>query len=220
MPSIQEKFVAALVENQADFRVDLNEEKHLTLGVYFELVQTWNKRLHLVAPCSPEEFAVRHILESLVLLEHLPENAKLVDLGAGAGLPSIPCLISREDLHGTLVESSPKKVIFLREAAAKLGLQNRVTCLNMRFEDVPPPEGAFIACRALDKFVEKLPEIISWAQKAEKLLLFGGEKIRDELNRLGLKFNEMLIPVSEQRFVFEVSTKLEAAAAENDFQKK
>ena len=69
-------------------------EEGATLADYYELVQANNPLLHLVAPSSPEEFAVRHVLESLALLKFLPERAKFADVGAGAGLPSIPCLIA------------------------------------------------------------------------------------------------------------------------------
>ena len=52
----------------------------------------------------------------LVLLKHLPANAKVVEVGAGAGLPIIPCLIVRPDLEAVLIEASKKKSVFLREA--------------------------------------------------------------------------------------------------------
>lgn len=206
MPFAKQEFLAALAANQNAFGIDLNEEKLSALGEFYELVQVWNKCLHLVAPCAAEEFAVRHALESLYLLKFLPANAGLVDCGAGAGLPSIPCLIVRPDLYGTLVESSPKKHIFLREAVVKLGLQSRATCLNVRFEHVPPPERAFISCRALDKFTEKLPEIAAWAREAERLLLFGGTAVRAEIEKLDLKFSENLIPMSERRFLFVIES--------------
>ena len=52
------------------------------------------------------------MLESLMLLKHLPSDAKIADIGSGAGLPIIPCLIARPDLHATLIESSQKKSVF------------------------------------------------------------------------------------------------------------
>ena len=82
------------------------------LGAFYSLLTHWNDRLHLVAPCSPEEFATRHVLESLMLLKHLPQDAKIADIGSGAGLPIIPCLLARPDLQATLIESSQKKSVF------------------------------------------------------------------------------------------------------------
>ncbi|HEX8399783.1 MAG TPA: 16S rRNA (guanine(527)-N(7))-methyltransferase RsmG, partial [Pyrinomonadaceae bacterium] len=202
----KQEFIIALKENQQIFRVDLDEKITTDLAGYYELVEKWNPRLHLVAPCSAEEFAVRHVLESLAILEFLPENAELIDVGTGAGLPSIPCLLARADLRGTLIESNTKKAVFLREALSKLNLQTRGEVLNSRFEQTAAPAG-FVTSRALDKFVEKLPEIAHWARRCEKLLLFGGEKVRDKLTELGLDFATKLIPDSERRFVFVVEPK-------------
>src|SRR5262245_63592218 len=102
------EFISAIRSNQAAFGIAISEEAIERLADYFELVQAGNPLLHLVAPCSAEEFATRHILESLTLLEHLPPNARFADVGAGAGLPSIPCLIARDDLRATLIESKEK----------------------------------------------------------------------------------------------------------------
>src|SRR5215510_13790978 len=142
-------FQAALSANAAAFDVELSPETQSRLADYYDLLNRWNARLHLVAPCSPEEFATRHVLESLMLLQHLPQNAKIADIGSGAGLPIIPCLIARPDLQATLIESSPKKSVFLREASNQLGLKS--TVIAKPFEEVQPPDVSFVTCRALDQ---------------------------------------------------------------------
>src|SRR6185503_20249093 len=119
--------------------------------------------------CATEEFAIRHVLESLMLLKHLPDGAKIADIGSGAGLPIIPCLIARPDLHATLIESSQKKSVFLREVMNQLGLEASV--IAKRFEDVPGPDVSFVTCRALDQFTEKVHTIIRWAPPGSTLLL-------------------------------------------------
>ncbi|HEX8249971.1 MAG TPA: RsmG family class I SAM-dependent methyltransferase, partial [Pyrinomonadaceae bacterium] len=150
---------------------------------------------------SAEEFAVRHILESLTLLEFLPQRARLADVGAGAGLPSLPCLLAREDLYGFLIESKIKKAQFLEEALAKFNLARRARVLNRQFEEIEKPGAAFVTCRALDKFIPKLPKILKWS-RGSSLLLFGGNSLRDELEKHNVKFREKLMPLSEQRFLF------------------
>ncbi|MDQ4123333.1 MAG: class I SAM-dependent methyltransferase [Acidobacteriota bacterium] len=198
-------FIQAIEKHQTTFGFDFTAAQISDFLDYYGLVEKWNPRLHLVAPCSAEEFAVRHILESLTILDFLPENVELTDVGTGAGLPSIPCLLARRDLRGTLIESNTKKAVFLREALSNFNLQTRTKVLNLRFEQTDEPKG-FVTSRALDKFVEKLPEIVVWARKAEKLLLFGGEKVRDKLIELQLDFRPKLIPSSEQRYVFIVDS--------------
>ena len=194
------EFEQALVSNMASFDLDLSPETVTQLGEYYSLLTRWNDRLHLVAPCPPEEFAVRHVLESLLLLRYLPSNATVVDIGSGGGLPIIPCLIARPDLEATLIESSQKKVVFLREASNHLGL--RTTIVARPFEDVTAPNVSFVTCRALDQFMRKLPAIVNWAPQGSKLLLFGGESLRDQLKRANVNFEQFLIPRSEKRYLF------------------
>ncbi len=179
------------------FELELSTEALAGLSAYYSLLTRWNDRLHLVAPCSPEEFATRHLLESLMLLKHLPQDAKIADIGSGAGLPIIPCLIVRPDLHATLIESSQKKSVFLREALKTAG--RKATVVTRRFEDVEAPPISFVTCRALDQFTEKVPAIIQWAPRGSSLLLFGGETLRQKLSK---ETQEYKIPLSEQRFLF------------------
>src|SRR5215212_10082513 len=87
------EFDKALAEQAPRWGFELSGAALARLGDYFELLAAWNKRLHLVAPCPPEEFATRHVLESLVALPFIPEGATLLDVGSGAGLPAIPCLV-------------------------------------------------------------------------------------------------------------------------------
>jgi 16S rRNA (guanine527-N7)-methyltransferase len=191
-------FEQSLVANMSSFDLDLPAETVTRLGEYYSLLTRWNDRLHLVAPCSPEEFAVRHILESLMLLKHLPQNATIADIGSGGGLPIIPCLIVRPDLQATLIESSQKKSVFLREATRRF----QATIIARPFEQIDPPPVDFITCRALDQFMQKLPALIEWAPQGSTLLLFGGETLREELQKANVNSEAFLIPQSEKRFLF------------------
>lgn len=193
-------FEQSLISNMGSFDLDLSAETVTLLGEYYSLLTRWNDRLHLVAPCSPEQFAVRHLLESLLLLKHLPQNACVADIGSGGGLPIIPCLIARPDLEATLIESSQKKVVFLREASKHFDLHT--TIVARPFEDVPAPPVSFVTCRALDQFMRKLPALINWAPRGSTLLLFGGETLGDQLRRSNVNFEQLLIPQSEKRYLF------------------
>ena len=203
MASEMDRFEQSLISHMGEFNLDLPAETVTQLGEYYSLLTRWNDRLHLVAPCSPEEFATRHVLESLLLLKHLPDGAKIADIGSGAGLPIIPCLIARPDLQATLIESSQKKSVFLREALNQLGRPS--TIIPKSFEDVTLPDASFVTCRALDQFLKKVSILLNWAPGGSTLLLYGGESLREQLQRTNANFKEFLIPRSEQRFLFVVS---------------
>lgn len=202
MNDSRRQFINALEANQQSFDISLSAEKQNELADYYEFVQKHNEILHLVAPSSPETFAVRHVLESLYLQKFLPKDAKFVDLGTGAGLPSIPCLLLREDLRGILIESKLKKVDFLAQVLEECHLENRTEIFNRQFEELAKPDDVrFVTCRALDKFTQKLPKILKWSKKC-KLLLFSGNNLSEELAKHGVKFEQKLIPQSEKRFLF------------------
>ncbi len=198
---MRQQFISAITQHQSAFGIELSVEKIESLADFYDLIQQHNAILHLVGPCTPEEFAIRHILESLTLLEHLPTGAKFADVGAGAGLPSIPCLLVRDDLRAMLIESKEKKTKFLDLAVEKLGIANRANVVNKQFQEVDPANCEFVTCRALDKFTEKLPGLLKW-KKRRQLLLFGGPNLREALKKQHTFFTEKLMPMSEQRFLF------------------
>jgi 16S rRNA (guanine527-N7)-methyltransferase len=199
-----DEFDKALETHAAAFGVSLGAEDRALLLVYFEMVMAWNKRLHLVAPCPPAEFATRHVLESLLALRHLAAAAQVVDIGSGAGLPIIPCLAVRPELRAVLVESSQKKAVFLREALWRLDRREGARVVAERFEKLEPPAADFLTCRALERFTEILPALLSWAARVPTLLLFGGESLRAALERNAPSFETIHVPESERRFLFVV----------------
>jgi 16S rRNA (guanine527-N7)-methyltransferase len=197
-----DEFSSALQEHAPRYRVRLTSDEIARLREYYEQVTAWNARLHLVAPCSPQEFATRHVLESLLILAYLPVDAHIVDVGSGAGLPIIPCLIARPDLQATLIEASPKKAIFLREALREANARTRAQVIAERFEKLPATQADALTCRALDRFTELFPKLVEWAEHVSALLLFGGESLREQIEKAALAYESVHIPESERRFLF------------------
>jgi 16S rRNA (guanine527-N7)-methyltransferase len=199
-----EAFAHALAAHAHAYDVTLTTEAVARLTDYFRLVRQWTPRLHLVAPCAPTEFATRHVLESLCALRFIAAGARVCDVGSGAGLPLIPCLVARTDIGGTLVEASAKKAIFLRETLNRLDLRARAEVRAARFERTPAPPADFLTCRALERFTEMLPHLVQWT-KASTLLLFGGPSLREKIEKLSLNYDALHLPRTEQRFLFVVS---------------
>ena len=197
---MRESFINAIKSNQSEFAIKLSENVIERLGDYYEVIQESNPILHLVGPCSPGEFATRHILESLTLLESLPTGASFADVGAGAGLPSIPCLIARDDLSAVLIESKEKKVKFLEEVLPAVGISERARVVNRQFEEVEPVGFDYVTCRALDKFVEKLPRLLKWA-RGKRVRFFAGNSMLSAIEGLKIPFDQKLMPLSSQRFL-------------------
>ena len=201
MNDLQRQFISAFESNQETFGVSLSTEKIFNLAEYYELIEKHNEILHLVAPAPIETFVVRHILESLYAEKFLPKNARFADLGTGAGLPAVPLLIARKDLRGVLIESKLRKAKFLEEVLAECKLEDRAEIFDRQFEELPKPDVSYVLCRALDKFTQKLPKILKWSGNCT-LLFFGGNALREELQKNNVKYEQKLLPLSEQRFLF------------------
>lgn len=199
-----ETFQTTLNSQSEGYGVSLSPAAVTRLTDYYKLLEEWNARLHLVAPCPPSEFATRHILESLFLLKYLASEATVMDVGSGGGLPLIPCLIVYPDLRAMLIESSQKKSVFLREALKRTGIKSSAKVVGDRFENVSGLKADFVTCRALDRFVNKLEDLVEWAPRSSTLLLYGGNAVREKLQQLRIEFEAQLLPNSKQRFLFTV----------------
>ena len=89
---------------------------------YYELLVEWNAKINLTAITDPEGVASRHFADSLLALELIPQGARLIDIGTGAGFPGIPLKIMRPDIELTLLDSLNKRIIFLNEVLKDLDM--------------------------------------------------------------------------------------------------
>jgi 16S rRNA (guanine527-N7)-methyltransferase len=100
------------------------------------LLQKWNRVYNLTAVRDPDAMVSRHILDSLAVLPFLRGDS-LLDVGTGAGFPGLPLAILRPDLAIVLLDSSAKKLRFVRQAVAELGLAN-VEAVQARMQEYQP----------------------------------------------------------------------------------
>ncbi len=130
LPFDREYLIAAAKE--AGF--EITAEQAETLEKYYEILVDYNNKVNLTAVTDPKGVAVTHFVDSMTLLNaEIPENARLADIGAGAGFPSVPAGIFRKDLDLTLIDSLNKRITFLNYLSEEL---NRpLTALHLRAEE-------------------------------------------------------------------------------------
>lgn len=106
-----------------------------SFDTYYRLLTEWNEKFNLTAITERNAVYVKHFADSLLGEYLVPENATLLDIGAGAGFPSLPIKIVREDVTLTMVDSLKKRVNFLSCLIDELKL-DKTTALHARAEDL------------------------------------------------------------------------------------
>jgi len=107
---------------------------------YIELLARWNRAYNLTAVRDPEAMVIRHLLDSLAVLPHLPDCPRLLDIGSGPGIPGMILAICRPDSEVTLVDSNLKMTRFAAAARRALDLPN-VEVRRERVERIEPAAG-------------------------------------------------------------------------------
>ncbi len=125
-PSVLEK---ALAEGNIDHPPDAV----VALARHAGEMLRWNGSIRLTAITDPREVAVKHVIDSLLLLRFGPFQGRILDVGSGAGYPGIPMAVCLPDCSVTLVEAVGKKCAFLSRSVALLGLKN-VEVIHGRIE--------------------------------------------------------------------------------------
>jgi 16S rRNA (guanine527-N7)-methyltransferase len=101
----------------------------------------WNRKVNLTAVTDSGQVAEKHFVDSLAVLPELQGATSLLDLGTGAGFPGIPLAVALPQLTVTLVDAVQKKVGFLKQVVARLGLAGRVKAVHLHAGGQPEAEG-------------------------------------------------------------------------------
>lgn len=106
---------------------------------YYSLLTKWNEKINLTAITEKEEVFLKHFEDSLIGEKFIKKGSTVIDIGTGAGFPSLPIKIVREDIDLTLNDCLNKRLIFLNEVIKELGLK-KVRTLHSRAEDLKREE--------------------------------------------------------------------------------
>ncbi len=115
--------------------IPLSDGQIASFATYSDMLVEKNKVMNLTAVTDSEGIVIKHFADSCLplTLQNVPRGAKLIDVGTGAGFPSIPMKIVRPDLEITLLDSLNKRVNFLKDVSAALNLG--AECIHSRAED-------------------------------------------------------------------------------------
>ncbi len=108
--------------------LSLDDKALERLNIYGNLLIEWNEKMNLTAITEPRDVVIKHFLDCLTFFKAVnpQENAKIIDVGTGAGFPGMVLKIARPDLQVTLLDSLNKRLIFLKEVTNKTGLDLKI----------------------------------------------------------------------------------------------
>ena len=101
---------------------------------YMNLLVEWNEKINLTAITEPKEVILKHFVDCITILKYIPKDARIVDVGTGAGFPGIPLNIMESNPKYILVDSLNKRINFLNEMINILELEN-INAIHSRIED-------------------------------------------------------------------------------------
>lgn len=130
------QLITYLMKASEEMGFSLTNQQLQLFQRYYELILEGNQKFNLTAITEPADVAVKHFVDSLTCLSALavPEGARVLDVGTGAGFPGVPLKIYRPDLNIFLMDSSKKRITFLNETIASLGLAG-MQAVHHRAED-------------------------------------------------------------------------------------
>ncbi len=137
----------------------------------------WNDRVNLTSITAPKEFLEKHLLDSLAVLPEVEGAGTVLDVGAGGGFPGIPLKLARRGLDVTLVDTVGKKVVFMKNAIARLGLAGGAAgcrAAQVRVEGDPDREGLKKADLVISR---AFTDVARWVPLAAKYREEGGRVV-------------------------------------------
>lgn len=116
-------------------KMDITDSQYERFLAYAKLLVEWNEKINLTAITDPEGIALKHFYDSVYpfTLFELPKGVSLIDVGTGAGFPSCPLKIMRDDIRLTLLDSLNKRIKFLETLSEECALD--AVCIHSRAED-------------------------------------------------------------------------------------
>ena len=101
----------------------LNAQQQRSLLLYLDQLLLWNKAYNLTAITDPVDALIKHVIDCLAIIPHLPSGS-LLDIGTGAGLPAVIIAICQPERSCTALDSNQKKIRFIKQISSELGLSN------------------------------------------------------------------------------------------------
>ncbi|MHB8138652.1 MAG: 16S rRNA (guanine(527)-N(7))-methyltransferase RsmG [Smithellaceae bacterium] len=178
--------------------IELSDEQLALFALYQSELLTWNSKTNLISEKTADDIVTRHFLDSLTAAKFIThQNARMVDIGCGAGFPGIPLKIAIPSIQLYLLETNRKKVSFLKQIVRLLKLENTFI-IHDRTENVIRMDmwqGKFdiVISRAAFKLPDLLPLGTHFLAPDGLLIALKGQDVAPEVEAAETKENQSKI---------------------------
>lgn len=161
--------------------LDINESQKKQFEIYFELLVEWNTKMNLTAITDREGVFKKHFFDSLNLVRvHEFKNETLLDVGSGAGFPSIPLKIMFPDIKVTIIDALQKRITFLTELTKELEVD--VELVHGRAEEYKRKHCFDVVTARAVAHLNMLSELcIPFVKVGGEFIAMKGPKLQEEL---------------------------------------
>jgi len=200
------------IQASAKLNIPLSEEAGLQFETYYQELIAWNKKINLTRITERKKVFIEHFIDSLIPERFIPSKSSLIDLGSGGGFPGLPLKIIRPDLSVTLVDSSLKKVLFLRYLVRLLKLRG-IVVLQKRLENHDFSDNRYDVCigRAFSSLEKFLPLALALRSPQGIVIAMKGPNFLNELKAVEPQLSHWSISLKQlKEFVLPFTNKQRA----------
>lgn len=158
----------------------LNDGQAAAFEKYYLMLAERNEQINLTTVIERQDVYVKHFADSLSALPFIEKGSKVLDIGCGAGFPSVPLKIAEPSLEIITIDSVNKKINFVKDVIACLGLEN-IIALHTRVEDLKVKDFDIVTARAVSALAVLCEYGLPFLRHGGRLIAYKSDNIDEEL---------------------------------------
>lgn len=202
----KDKFIKELSILNND--INLSDDVLKNFYDYMNGIISWNDKINVTAIVDPDEFIVKHFIDSITINEIVENKGKLLDIGTGAGFPGVPIKLLNDKLSVTLIDAVNKKLNVIRDVSKDMNIEN-LEIIHSRAEDLARDKNYreqydYVTTRAVSNLSTILEYMIPFLKVNGIAICMKGPNYKEEIEEAKNTFKVLGIKLKEvKKYVFE-----------------
>lgn len=202
----KDKFIKELSILNND--INLSDDVLKNFYDYMNGIISWNDKINVTAIVDPDEFIVKHFIDSITINEIVENKGKLLDIGTGAGFPGVPIKLLNDKLSVTLIDAVNKKLNVIRDVSKDMNIDN-LEIIHSRAEDLARDKNYreqydYVTTRAVSNLSTILEYMIPFLKVNGIAICMKGPNYKEEIEDAKNTFKVLGIKLKEvKKYVFE-----------------